>query len=183
MTLYNRLTLTLSLLFVAATFLSVFISYQISYRFIHQQYEERIRTIAHNLALVSYPSLVNYNEVGLHQTAQSFLREQDVEYVMLLDIHNTVLVEEFGIGDSTLSFVIDPLSIINNENAHETKIVNGRHHQHMIIAPIRSAQNETVWGHAVVGFDGRHILSAAGRIKYYIIIINSVILVVALIFI
>lgn len=104
-TLYYKLTITVSLLFIIAYFISLFITQEISFHFVKQQYEDHIYTITRNMALISYQPILNQNEVEIYQTGRTFLREKDVRFVLILDKRNRILMQEAVPG-----FRIDSLS-------------------------------------------------------------------------
>ncbi|MEJ2637897.1 MAG: ATP-binding protein, partial [Calditrichia bacterium] len=179
--LYNRLTITVSALFIIAYFSSLFITHKIYLHFVEQQYDERVFTIARNLASVCYQPILNHNEVEIYQSARTFLQEEDVEYVLILNRQDEVLASDFGNnvpGDSAVHNIIDK---IRPHLKGFPYVIKDNVTDEIIIHPVKMEKYEMPWGYVVIGFNKSGVRDLLRKAGYTALFISTIVLFLGLV--
>jgi len=181
--LYSQLIITISVLFIIAYFLSLFITQNIFLHFVDKQYRDRVYTLGRNLASVCYQPILNYNTTRIQQASSMFLQEEDVKYIIVLDREGKPITTEQK-GESDPEFPEKIVRIIKNVTTYfdnAPKILKNSSEMTMVY-PIKFSPNESAWGYVIMGFDTSRISGLLERAGYTALLISTFILFIGLLF-
>ncbi len=173
--------MTVGILFVLAYFSSLLITQYVYFNFGRKQYEDRILTVAHNFAAVCYQPIVHSNYVELYRAIRTFLNEDDLETVYILDRNGHPLIQENTFGQAQDSSVFRFLQQIQLDSLQIPYLKRFTGHKKIVVYPIRMDFMERPWGYAVLIFNPGEILLLLQKTGYTSTLISLVVLLLGLI--
>ncbi len=176
LSLENRLLITIGFIFIVAYFSSLIITQYIYFNFGRRQYEDRILTIAHNLAAVCYQPILNSNYVELYQATHTFLREDDLEGIIILHRDGKVLIQVPASNGSRNEQWKQYFGNTRFDSLQVPLLKRVENHRKVVVYPIRMEYNEKPWGYAVLIFNPREIMLLLRKAGYTSTLISLVLL-------
>jgi PAS domain S-box-containing protein len=180
--LYFRLLITISVLFIFAYFGSLFITNKIFQHFIDEQNDEHILSIARNMSTLLYNPLMKNNRPIIDQALRAFLKEGYLNYIILFNRrHEILFLQSDGEGKPRVSKTV--VDSISNHIAKQPILLKDFKNNKIVISPIQGKQLNSPSGYIALSFDTQRINMLAKKVRYTILIISSLFLVVALLLI
>ncbi len=181
--LYGQLIITISVLFIFAYFLSLFITQNIFLHFVDKQYRDRVYTLGRNLASVCYQPILNYNTTRIQQASSMFLKEDDVKFIIILDRDGKpITADQKGESDPDFHKKIVRITRKVTTNFSRDPYIIKNSSEMVMVYPIKSSPNESNWGYVIMGFDTSGISALLERAGYTALLISTFILFIGLIF-
>lgn len=179
--LYNRLTLTISMLFIVAYSTSLFFTQKTYTHFASKEYENHIHTIARNIASISYYPMLNDNEVELYKIGTTFIKEENLDYVILLNRQKKIILSESIVINQISSYAQNLISRLTHRLKDNPVMIQDNEKCKIIIYPIKMEANENPWGYVVLGFNNTSINYSMKTAKYTALLISTILLFVGLV--
>lgn len=173
--LYFRLLLTISVLFIFAYFGSLFITNKIFQHFIEEQSDEHILSIARNMSTLLYNPLMKNNRPVIDQALRAFLKEGNLTYVILLNRkHEILFLQTDGEDKPRVSKAV--VDSISRHIARQPILLKQFKNIKIVISPIQGKLLDSPSGYIALGFDTQRIDTLVKKVRYTILIISSLFL-------
>lgn len=151
--LYARLTLFVGIILICI-FSMLLVTAQYFYiHVVNQQFELRAKTIANNLAQVTIPPLLNYDEASLGQNCSSIAEQRDVLYVAILSAQGKVLGQATRFSQESLAASLS--KVFHNFDDDTEAILKSRYlEDNSALEVFRTIQiQDVIWGYILIGID------------------------------
>ena len=179
--LYDRLVLTISLLFVSAYFASLIISQNIYIHFVKKEYHDHILALARNISSVSYYPMINDNEVELYKIGSTFLEEEDFDFIALINRKKQVVFGDSKKTGQMATFTNDLIRDHEHDFGTKPVIHQESPEKKVVIYPVKMGARETPWGYILLGFNDAGINYSMKSAKYTSLLISTLLLFLGLV--
>lgn len=151
--LYARLTLFVGIILIFIFSILMFTAQYFYIHVVNQQFELRAKTIANNLAQVTIPPLLNYDEVSLGQNCASIAQQRDVLYVAIINAEGRVLGQATEFSPEILSASLS--KVFQNFGDQPDAAVKSRYlEDNSALEVFRTIEiQDVIWGYILIGID------------------------------
>lgn len=151
--LYARLTLFVGIILICIFSILLLTAQYFYIHVVNQQFELRAKTIANNLAEVTIPPLLNYDEMSLGQNCSSIAQQKDVLYVAILNTKGRVLGQAAQISQEKLSANLKR-AFQNLDDPADALVKCTYLDNRSVLEVFRTIQiQDVVWGYILIGID------------------------------
>jgi len=177
MPLFARLTLFVGIILILIFSILLFTAQYFYLHFVNKQFELRAKIIADDLARVSSPALLNYDEVTLNQNCVSISHQKDVIYVAVTDAHAKILsnaISEKATNDPpTFELLAQKIDRTITAEPQFNYI-----EENTILEVTRAIQVQNLnWGYLLIGFDLSELNQLVSRARWLSLVVGLVIII------
>jgi signal transduction histidine kinase/CheY-like chemotaxis protein len=177
MPLFARLTLFVGIILILIFSILLFTAQYFYLHFVNKQFELRAKIIADDLARVSSPALLNYDEVTLNQNCVSISHQKDVIYVAVTDAQAKILSQ--AISEKATNYPVT-FELITEKIDH-TLTVEPKYNyieDNTILEITRAIQVQNLnWGYLLIGLDLSELNQLVSRARWLSLVIGLVIII------
>ena len=179
--LYDRLVLTISLLFVFAYFASLIISQNIYIHFVKKEYHDHILALARNISSISYYPMITDNEVELYKIGTTFLEEEDFDFIALVNRKKQIVFSDSKKNSQIADFSEDLIKRNDLDFGSNPVIRQENAEQKIVLYPVKMDEKESPWGYVILGFNEAGINYSMKSAKYTSLLISTLVLFLGLV--
>jgi len=176
--LQNRITLTISVIFIVAFLSSFFLTHRNYQNFLEKQFDDNLLAIAGYVASMSSTKIYQDQDVDLNQLGRLFLQEKDLQFIMIYDPVKNISVSKSKSEIQDLSFLKSLLDEVV-ETIEEKPVIKAHSHGKIVFYPIDIEQIEPK-NLVIMGFDNKLNTYIARKIQYTDLAVSTILLLISL---
>lgn len=164
--LHARLTLFVGIILIGILSILLLIAQYFYIHAVNHQFELRAKTIADNLAEVTIPPLLNYDEVSLGQNCASIAQQKDVLYVAIINADGKVLGQATQSSPENLSASLK--NAFQNFADQPDAILKTKYSEDMSVLEVfRTIKiQDVIWGYILIGIDLSEVNRLISRARW-----------------